>query len=290
MLLFFFNLCPFFPIFSCEEDVNECARSNLADECENGGVCVNTHGSFYCNCTAGFVGQRCGSRPVLVPNMRAGHTAVGREELVGISVVLLMIVALVVSFVVLRKRFFQKEYSRNDLTLVQDPATAALLNKAAGFHFKTLHCHSGDTLNLFAETGLGSVASGGFAFKGPPQIPVRPIAYTPCFKGDSKTTLQKVVENQRSGEHTEMRTFHPSESPKILPRGNRKGVVVCSVAPNLPPMSPSCSENSICKSPWDSKEGEHPLVSLICTVFTSSSFALVGSSWCCHPTPTCSLV
>lgn len=274
MLLLLFCLFAFsiFVLFlnscSCEEDVNECARGSLADECENGGVCVNTHGSFYCNCTAGFVGQRCGSRPVVVPDMRAGRAAVGREELVGISVVLLMIMALVVSFVVLRKRFFQKDYSRNDLSLVQDPATAALLNKAAGFHFKTLHCHSRDALNLFAETGLGgSAASGGSAFKGPPQVPVRPIAYTPCFKGDPKATLQKVAESRGSAEHTEMRTFHPSESPRILPGGNRRGLVVCSVAPNLPPVapnlppvSPSCSEDSICKSPWDSKEGELALV------------------------------
>lgn len=253
----FFNLCLFCQFCRCEEDVNECARSNLADKCENGGVCVNTYGSFYCNCTAGFVGQRCGSRPVVVPDMRAGHTAVGREELVGISVMLLIIVALVVSFVVLRKRFFQKEYSRTDLSLVQDPATAALLNKAAGFQFKTLHCHSRDAINLFAETGLGPAVSAGSVFKGPPQVPVRPIAYTPCFKGDSKATLQKVAENQRSVEHAEMRTFHPSESPRILPGGSRKGVVICSVAPNLPPVSPSCSEDSICKSPWDSKEGEN---------------------------------
>lgn len=183
--------------------------------------------------------------------MQAGHTAVGREELVGISAMLLIIVALVVSFVVLRKRFFQKEYSRTDLSLVQDPATAALLNKAAGFHFKTLHCHSRDTINLFTETGLESVLSGGSVFKGPPQVPVRPIAYTPCFKGDPK-----VAGSQRIVEHTEMKTFHPRESPQILPGGSRKGVVVCSVAPNLPPISPSCSEDSMCKNPWDSKEGE----------------------------------
>lgn len=213
------------------------------------------------------MGQRCGSRPVVVPDMRAGHTSVGREELVGITVMLLIIVALVVSFVLLRKRFFQKEYSRTDLSLVQDPATAALLNKAAGFHFKTLHGHSRDPINLFAETGLGSAVSGGPVFTGPPQVPVRPIAYTPCFKGDPKATLQKAAGNQHSVEHTELRTFHPSESPRILPGGSRKGVVVCSVAPNLPLISPSCSEDSMCKSPWDSKEGESqsmfPLFTLI---------------------------
>jgi protocadherin Fat 1/2/3 len=41
----------------CEEDVNECLR----EECANGGVCVNTYGAFYCNCTLGFEGQLCGA-------------------------------------------------------------------------------------------------------------------------------------------------------------------------------------------------------------------------------------
>ena len=53
----------------CEEDVNECER----EECENGGACVNVFGSFVCNCTPGYVGQYCGLRPVVVPNIQAGH-------------------------------------------------------------------------------------------------------------------------------------------------------------------------------------------------------------------------
>lgn len=250
-------ILPSFSFFcSCEEDVNECDRSNLGGECENGGVCVNTHGSFYCNCTAGFVGQRCSLRPVVVPNMQAGHAVVGKEELIGITAVLFMIILLIIFFIVLRKKFFQKDYSRNNLSLVQDPATAALLNKANSVQFKTLHCTSGDPVNLFAETGLGSTVVGGGGTKGPPQVPVRPMTYTPCFQGDPKATLQKIVDDC-SLEHTEMRTFHP-ESPRILSGATRRGVVVCSVAPNLTPVSPCCSDDSICKSPWDSGEGECP--------------------------------
>lgn len=39
----------------CDEDVNECD----ADECGGGGQCVNTFGSFYCNCSEGYEGPFC---------------------------------------------------------------------------------------------------------------------------------------------------------------------------------------------------------------------------------------
>ncbi|KAJ8410896.1 hypothetical protein AAFF_G00188530 [Aldrovandia affinis] len=221
----------------CDEDVNECER----EECENGGACVNTFGSFYCNCTAGYVGQRCGLRPVVVPNMQAGHSYVGKEELIGIAVVLFVIFVLIVLFIAFRKKVFRKSYSRNNITLVQDPATAALLNKANGVQFKSLRAGCGEPCNLYAEAG------------GPPQVPVRPMAYTPCFQGDSRGNLDKMADGL-GAEHTEMTTFHP-ESPRILT--TRRGVVVCSVAPNLPPVSPCRSDcDSIRKSPWDSDEGK----------------------------------
>lgn len=237
--------------------MNECDRSNPEGECENGGVCVNTHGSFYCNCTAGFVGQRCSLRPVVVPDMQAGHAVVGKEELIGIAVVLFVIITLIILFIAFRKKVFQKNYSRNNLSLVQDPATAALLNKANGVQFKTLHCTAGDPLNLYSETGLGTIVVGGVGMMGPPQVPVRPMAYTPCFQGDPRSTLEKMVDG-RCVEHTEMSTFHP-ESPRILSGTTRRGVVVCSVAPNLPPVSPCRSDcDSIRKSPWDD-DGEWEL-------------------------------
>ncbi|XP_077398228.1 protocadherin Fat 3a isoform X4 [Festucalex cinctus] len=240
---------------TCEKDVNECERGNPEGECENGGACVNTHGSFYCNCTAGFVGQRCGLRPVVVPDMQAGHAVVGKEELIGIAAVLFVIAALVVLFVAFRKKVFQKSYSRNNLSLIQDPATAALLNKANGVQFKTLHCAAGDPINLYSESGLGPTVAGAGGMMGPPQVPVRPMAYTPCFQGDPRSTLEKMVDG-RAVEHTEMSTFHP-ESPRILSGSTRRGVVVCSVAPNLPPVSPCRSDcDSIQKSPWDSDEGK----------------------------------
>eukprot|EP00069_Balaena_mysticetus_P002711 bmy_16050T0 len=215
---------------TCEEDVNECER----EACENGGACVNVFGSFLCNCTPGYVGQYCGLRPVVVPNIQAGHSYVGKEELIGIAVVLFVIFVLIVLFIVFRKKVFRKNYSRNNITLVQDPATAALLNKSNGIPFRNLR-GGGDSRNVYQEVG-------------PPQVPVRPMAYTPCFQSDSGSNLDKIVDGL-GGEHQEMTTFHP-ESPRILTA--RRGVVVCSVAPNLPAVSPCRSDcDSIRKNGWE---------------------------------------
>uniref|UniRef100_A0A8C3XJ89 Protocadherin Fat 3 n=2 Tax=Chelydra serpentina TaxID=8475 RepID=A0A8C3XJ89_CHESE len=224
------NLYSCLVLLRCEDDVNECER----EECENGGSCINVFGSFLCNCTPGYVGQYCGLRPVVVPNIQAGHSYVGKEELIGIAVVLFVIFVLIILFIVFRKKVFRKNYSRNNITLVQDPATAALLNKSNGIQFKNLR-NSGDSRNIYQEVG-------------PPQVPVRPMAYTPCFQSDSRNNLDKIVDGL-GVEHQEMTTFHP-ESPRILTA--RRGVVVCSVAPNLPAVSPCRSDcDSIRKSTWD---------------------------------------
>ncbi|XP_066522855.1 protocadherin Fat 3a isoform X2 [Hoplias malabaricus] len=250
---------------TCDSDVNECE----SEQCENGGVCVNTFGSFYCNCSLGFVGRSCSVRPVLVPDMQAGHAYVGKEELIGIAVVLFLILTLILLFVAFRKKVFQKSYSRNNLSLVQDPATAALLHKANGGHFPPLQSSVGDPISLYTE--------GGGVLAGPPQVPVRPMAYTPCFPGDG--SLEKRGGTRRGGtgpELTEMSTFHPAtvtmatESPRILGGATRRGVVVCSVAPNLPPSSPCRSEcDSLRKSPWE-EEGKVDMLEEV-TCFSGSN-------------------
>uniref|UniRef100_A0A674PRB3 FAT atypical cadherin 3a n=1 Tax=Takifugu rubripes TaxID=31033 RepID=A0A674PRB3_TAKRU len=213
---------------TCGEDINECDTAKPRSECENGGVCVNTHGSFYCNCTAGFVGQRCSLRGVFVPDMRAGSAVINKEELIGIALVVFIIITLIVLFVAFRKTVFQKNYSRNNLSLVQDPATAALLNKANGIQFQFLN-----------------------SMVGPPQVPVRPLPYTPCFQRDPRCTLEK--SDRCVVEHTEMSTFHP-ESPRSGSGTIKRGVVVC-VPPSLSSVL-SCQSDceSICKSTWDNDE------------------------------------
>ncbi|KAL2096237.1 hypothetical protein ACEWY4_008385 [Coilia grayii] len=226
---------------TCEEDVNECE----GEECENGGVCVNTFGSFFCNCSAGFVGRLCGRRPVLVPNMQAGHAYLGREELIGMATVLSLILLLVLTFVALRKRLFRKSPSR----LALDPAAAALLHKTNGAFPPPAHTHTLPHTHTHAAIFPEGPA--------PPQVPVRPMAYTPCFQGNEASRGGGTLE--KGAELTEMSTFHPSQpSPRILGGVSaRRGVVVCSVAPNLPPTSPCHSDcDSLHKSPWHSDQGK----------------------------------
>ncbi|KAG7267693.1 hypothetical protein CRUP_021660 [Coryphaenoides rupestris] len=227
----------------------------------SGGACVNTRGSFYSRLRGGLRGPRCGLRPVVVPDMQAGHAVVGKEELIGMAAVLLVIVALVVLFVAFRKRVFRKEYARGDLSLVQDPATAALLHKAGGgTRFETLRCGAGDPLSLYAEAGLGPAAAAALGVAGPPQVPVRPMAYTPCFPGEppARATLDRqlmmaAAADGRVHEHTEMSTFHP-ESPRILAGSVRRGVVMVDMAEEVTCFSGSNKGSNSAAYHWDTSD------------------------------------
>ncbi|XP_067890087.1 protocadherin Fat 3a isoform X2 [Heterodontus francisci] len=223
----------------CEEDIDECNT----EECQNGGTCLNTLGSFQCNCTSGYIGLHCDLRPVVVPNIQPGNPYIGKEELIGIAIVLLVLMILVILFAIFRKKVFKK-HTRNNMTLVQDPATAALLNKPNGIQFKGMR-NNGDNRKIYKETG------------GPPQVPVRPMAYTPCFHSESRNNLDKI--DGMGVEHQEMSTFHP-DSPRLLT--TRRGVVVCSVAPNLPSVTRSVSDcDSLRKNTWDTdRDGKVDIV------------------------------
>lgn len=37
-------------------DINECADSTI---CQNGGFCMNTQGSYQCQCASGWTGPNC---------------------------------------------------------------------------------------------------------------------------------------------------------------------------------------------------------------------------------------
>ena len=45
-----------FSFFLSLPDVNECQSIDL---CVNNGTCINTNGSYICNCTDGWQGQHC---------------------------------------------------------------------------------------------------------------------------------------------------------------------------------------------------------------------------------------
>uniref|UniRef100_A0A8C1GIQ8 FAT atypical cadherin 3b n=1 Tax=Cyprinus carpio TaxID=7962 RepID=A0A8C1GIQ8_CYPCA len=172
-------------VHRCDEDVNECER----EECENGGVCVNTFGAFYCNCTAGFDGQFCG-QPLDGPDTQAEALSyIGPAEIIGIGVLLFVVLA----------------------------------NYIAG---------------------------------GPPQVMVRPTAYTlPRCQGIPQGEMEKAEGGLATFSCPPQMSTFQADPPHILGMP-RRGVAVCSVAPNLPPsMSPNPSERShIRKPPWEEEE------------------------------------
>lgn len=81
---------------NCEQDNNECLRP---DTCKNGGTCINTWGSHYCNCTAGSSDADCAN---------AVHK--DKEELplifiiVGVAGVLILIIIIAIMICCCKKR------------------------------------------------------------------------------------------------------------------------------------------------------------------------------------------
>uniref|UniRef100_A0A672RE28 FAT atypical cadherin 3 n=1 Tax=Sinocyclocheilus grahami TaxID=75366 RepID=A0A672RE28_SINGR len=190
------------------------------EECENGGACVNTFGAFYCNCTVGFKGQFCG-QPLDGPDTQAEALSyIGPGEIIGIGVLLFVVLVLLTLLAAFRKKVLRKDWSRGEA------------------------CRA----SLYRNDSAG----------GPPQVMVRPTAYTlPCCQG----IPQGETEKAEGGLATfscplQMSTFQ-ADLPHILGMP-RRGVAVCSVAPNLPPsMSPNPSERSqIRKPPWEDEDEE----------------------------------
>uniref|UniRef100_A0A673HL82 Protocadherin Fat 3-like n=1 Tax=Sinocyclocheilus rhinocerous TaxID=307959 RepID=A0A673HL82_9TELE len=190
------------------------------EECENGGACVNTFGAFYCNCTAGFEGQFCG-QPLDGPDTQAEALSyIGPGEIIGIGVLLFVVLVLLTLLAAFRKKVLRRDWSRGEA------------------------CRA----SLYRNDSAG----------GPPQVMVRPTAYTlPRCQG----IPQGETEKAEGGLATfscplQMSTFQV-DLPHILGMP-RRGVAVCSVAPNLPPsMSPNPSERSqICKPPWEVEDEE----------------------------------
>ncbi|KAJ8412621.1 hypothetical protein AAFF_G00129570 [Aldrovandia affinis] len=191
----------------CEEDVNECER----EECENGGICVNTVGAFYCNCLMGYEGPFCGRPVPVVPNMQAEPLSyVGLVKLVGIAVLVFVILVLLALFVGLRQKVFRKCCPQSD----RAPCT----DRGSTFPPLKVTPHG-----LFLED------------RGPPQVLLHPTAYTlPPVHSSLHAELDCLADRESLSRAEEISLR--SESPHFLT--SRQGVAICSVAPNLPRLSP----------------------------------------------------
>uniref|UniRef100_A0A8C6IZL5 Uncharacterized protein n=1 Tax=Melopsittacus undulatus TaxID=13146 RepID=A0A8C6IZL5_MELUD len=229
--------------------------------CQNGGICnALSNGGYYCKCAPLFMGTHCdvsvnpcASNPCLyggtcIPvknpclngalcentygsyHCNCSHGFGGKHctdivlnkyvstswnislaEVIGIIVFITGIFLLVVIFVVCRKVVSRKKKHQ------PEPE-----DKQLG--------------NIYSDI--------------PPQVPVRPISYTPSIPSDSRNNLDRnSFEGSAIPEHPEFSTFNPDSV-----HGHRKAVAVCSVAPNLPPPPPSNSpsdSDSIQKPSWD---------------------------------------
>uniref|UniRef100_A0A3P9HZR5 FAT atypical cadherin 1 n=1 Tax=Oryzias latipes TaxID=8090 RepID=A0A3P9HZR5_ORYLA len=210
----------------CLSDVDECIKS----PCTNGGLCQNTYGSFKCNCSLGFTGTACELRAEVRNEFVSTSWNIGLEEVIGIVVFVSSIFILVLLFVILRKKACRKK-SKTDGD-DKHPGGANVPHSFLQRPYFDSKMHK----NIYSDV--------------PPQVPVRPISYTPSIPSDSRNNLDRnSFEGSTIPEHPEFTTFNPDSV-----HGHRKTVAVCSVAPNLPPPPPSNSvsdSDSIQKPNWD---------------------------------------
>ncbi|XP_066507712.1 protocadherin Fat 3 [Hoplias malabaricus] len=221
----------------CDEDVNECER----EECENGGVCVNTFGTFYCNCTIGFEGQFCGqpsSRDVSDLQAEA-LSYVGPGEIIGIGVLLFVVLVLLTLLAAFRKKVLRKDWARGEAVGI---STETGYKGPEGIEFKAVRVSNA---GLYGTEGIG----------GPPQVMVRPTAYTlPRCQGNPGDRTEVSGALATLSCPPQLSTFSMDGSHILgVPR---RGVAVCSVAPNLPSSLPAhhTERSPLRKPPWEEEE------------------------------------
>uniref|UniRef100_A0A2K5NBY5 FAT atypical cadherin 1 n=1 Tax=Cercocebus atys TaxID=9531 RepID=A0A2K5NBY5_CERAT len=206
----------------CQSDIDECA----GNPCRHGALCENTHGSYHCNCSHEYRGRHCEDA---APNQYVSTPwNIGLAEGIGIIVFIAGIFLLVVVFVLCRKMMSRKKKHQAEPEDKHLGPTTAFLQRP--------YFDSKLNKNIYSDV--------------PPQVPVRPISYTPSIPSDSRNNLDRnSFEGSAIPEHPEFSTFNPESV-----HGHRKAVAVCSVAPNLPPPPPSNSpsdSDSIQKPSWD---------------------------------------
>lgn len=177
--------------FRCVIDVDECVDR----PCFNNGRCINMHGSFNCSCSAGFTGSLC-EIDMEVKNFIASTSWNSRlGELVITLTFLAAIFALTLIFLVVWKG------ACNSAKRHQSPDK-----------YKTVDSY-------IQRSSVYNQARKRSHVDIPPQVPVRPISYTPSVPGECRN-------NQDS---TDFSNYMPDPLIDL-----KKTLAVCSVAPNIP--------------------------------------------------------
>ncbi|XP_056442395.1 protocadherin Fat 1a isoform X2 [Gadus chalcogrammus] len=213
----------------CLTDVDECSKS----PCSNGGLCQNTYGSYRCNCSLGYAGPACTVHSEVRNDFVSNAWNIGLEEVIGIVVFVASIFLLVLIFILIRKRACRGGAKGRDR---DDDRHHHRMSGAHHAFMQRPYFDAKLSKNIYSDV--------------PPQVPVRPISYTPSIPSDSRNNLDRnSFEGSAIPEHPEFSTFNPDAG-----HGHRKTVAVCSVAPNLPPPPSSNSvsdSDSIQKPSWD---------------------------------------
>ncbi|XP_016147488.1 protocadherin Fat 1 [Sinocyclocheilus grahami] len=218
----------------CMIDVDECVDR----PCFNDGHCVNTYGSFNCSCLVEFSGRLCEMDTEVRNQVVSSFWNSWIGELVAMLAFLTAIFVLMLFFLIVWKGTCKPDKSDKVIDKYKDVDSyiqrSCVYNQA-----RKVSCP--DT---------------------PPQVPVRPISYTPSIPGECR--------NNR-GSVPEFSSFMPD--PLF---GLRKTVAVCSVAPNLPhrKASHSHSENdSIQQMDWDEEYDEKVLDLTSCLAIEDDSIS-----------------
>uniref|UniRef100_A0A671NTU0 Uncharacterized protein n=1 Tax=Sinocyclocheilus anshuiensis TaxID=1608454 RepID=A0A671NTU0_9TELE len=196
----------------CMIDVDECVDR----PCFNDGRCVNTYGSFNCSCLVGFSGRLCEMDTEVRNQLVSSSWNSWIGELVAMLAFLTAIFVWTMFFLIVWKGTCKP--GKSDKVLDKYKDVDSYIQRSSVYNQARKESRP-DT---------------------PPQVPVRPISYTPSIPGECR--------NNR-GSVSEFSSFTPD--PLF---GLRKTVAVCSVAPNLPHRKASHSHlenNSIQQMDWD---------------------------------------